>query len=148
MSIRTPLLRQKDVNCGKCYSGQFNTKICVKNLRCNQSVHNVQGRSIRNHSGSPKGNTQVSTLPVHLVFADSQNSTSAYPGEEMLEVALRSEETLRLGCCSGHCGVCEVEMTCYHGSSKEVSVIRTCIAKVPSGFTRIEIADMDDEVWG
>ena len=42
----------------------------------------------------------------------------------------------------------EVKKYCGGPSDGAPLVVRTCIAAVPPGFHRLEIAQLDDPIWG
>nr|AWK24091.1 chloroplast ferredoxin-7 [Chlamydomonas sp. UWO 241] len=82
-------------------------------------------------------------------------TVSAVKGEDLLGVAQRAGVALTLGCCSGSCGVCEVEVTVYTDGEREraddgnTSVVRTCIGRVPPGCVSAIVRDLPgDDIWG
>jgi len=60
---------------------------------------------------------------------------------------------ITLGCGSGNCGICEVEVKKFSNGDKDEDaqgiVVRSCITPLPSGgYTYIEVSEMVDSVWG
>jgi len=87
----------------------------------------------------------------------------AAAGEDMLEVAARAGVALRLGCCTGSCGICEVEVTTCPTAARPLGevadggmccsggafVMRACVGRVPEDCARVVVRDLTyDEVWG
>lgn len=65
-------------------------------------------------------------------------------------MAERAGADVELGCNTGNCGVCEVELTKFddvRGDSSSI-VVRSCITVLPRGYSRIEIDSMGDSIWG
>jgi hypothetical protein len=69
-----------------------------------------------------------------------------------MAVAARCKADIPTGCLHGSCGVCEVELFKYDADGKEAGspvVMRACVAKVPRGWSRIEVGFLSaDAVWG
>lgn len=91
-----------------------------------------------------------SSNDVQVVFTDASVTAVAKPGEPISEVASTAGVDLQYGCFTGSCGVCEMELRKFDGQGAEGAavVVRTCVAVVPSGFSRIQLAEMQDSVWG
>ncbi|KIY93881.1 ferredoxin [Monoraphidium neglectum] len=97
-----------------------------------------------------------------VYFTAEDVVTEAMPGDVIMEVAGRCGITIPGGCYSGNCGICEVEVRKFAdgqdgGSSGSGSssgggggaVVRSCIARLPPGYARVEIdALQDDQIWG
>eukprot|EP00877_Chromochloris_zofingiensis_P006883 jgi/Chrzof1/2448/Cz11g16050.t1_FDX6[v5.2] len=92
---------------------------------------------------------------VTIYFKQEDVATEAHPGDSLLEVADACGVSIPTGCFSGSCGICEVEVTKFKGSSlpgddspPAPAVIRACIAKIPPGYDRLEIDQLQDAIWG
>lgn len=92
---------------------------------------------------------------VSVLFASPWDvTTEARPGELLYDVAHRAGVDITLGCCTGNCGVCEVEVKkfdCTDGVSAEDGapiVVRSCVTPVPSLYRRIQIEQLSDAIWG
>jgi hypothetical protein len=61
-------------------------------------------------------------------------------------------DTIQIGCATGNCGVCEVEVRKMGpGESAEDAaaiVVRSCVTPLPPGYAMVEINEMLDDVWG
>jgi len=78
-------------------------------------------------------------------------SVNAAPGDNIYELAQRSGiDTITVGCCTGNCGVCEVEVRKFANGSEDTVpiVVRSCITALPPGYPTIEISELIDDVWG
>lgn len=66
-----------------------------------------------------------------------------------VQVAERAGVALPMGCYSGNCGVCEVELNKVSpdGSTSSL-VVRSCITVLPRGYPRLEVDELVDSVWG
>ena len=90
---------------------------------------------------------------VEVCFSDG-NSVVAQPGQNLYDVACDAGTELTLGCSSGSCGVCEMELTKSGaldgtGVGEGTVVVRPCIHVVPRGFARVHLNQMlDDDIWG
>lgn len=93
---------------------------------------------------------RASASQVQVVFTDSGISAVGEPGQPLSEVASSAGVDLAYGCFTGSCGVCEMELRKFDERGEEGGsvVVRTCVAVVPSGFSRVHLAEMDDAVWG
>ncbi|KAK9821986.1 hypothetical protein WJX81_003036 [Elliptochloris bilobata] len=71
-------------------------------------------------------------------------------GRQELQVAERAGVQIPSGCNSGSCGICEVAVYKYRAGqdASAEAVVRSCIARVPPGYTRIKVDLMDDPLWG
>ena len=88
-------------------------------------------------------------VSVHFTCADVV--VTAPPGTNIYELAQQSGlDTITVGCCSGNCGICEVEVRKYSEGSEDTTpvVVRSCITPLPPGYPRVEICEMLDDVWG
>ncbi len=58
--------------------------------------------------------------------------------------------SIPLSCGRGDCGTCEMEVRKWDlaGDQGGTAVVRTCIAAVPPGYTRLEVDAMEDAIWG
>ena len=67
-------------------------------------------------------------------------------------MAVAAGVDLTVGCCTGSCGICEVEVRKLQAGEARAdaapAVVRTCIAGVPPGYARLEIDMLDDQIWG
>mmetsp|Transcript_17849 Transcript_17849/g.49901 ORF Transcript_17849/g.49901 Transcript_17849/m.49901 type:complete len:142 (-) Transcript_17849:433-858(-) len=94
-------------------------------------------------------------------FTEEGVTVEACSGDPFTQVAEAAGVDIPLGCNQGNCGVCEVEVEKFStvpgpdGSSggKDLkgsgrSVIRSCIAKIPPGYARVDITQMTDQIWG
>lgn len=84
-------------------------------------------------------------------------SVASYPGAPLLDAANEAAALVDcdivVGCCSGSCGVCEVELArrgaADGGPDGAPAVVRACITAVPAGYATVEVSPMpDDAVWG
>eukprot|EP00884_Botryococcus_braunii_P023172 jgi/Botrbrau1/9539/Bobra.0089s0001.1 len=89
-----------------------------------------------------------SEVAVYFRFADVLVYAKA--GDKLLEVAEVAGVTIPSSCCSGSCGSCEVEVTkvTADGQKSQASVVRACVAGIPPGFTRLDIDEIEDPIWG
>lgn len=97
--------------------------------------------------------TSSTTTPaatVQVVFQDAGITATGTPGQPIADLASSAGVELHYGCFTGSCGVCEMELRKFdtNGTEGAAVTVRTCIAVVPSGFARIELAEMDDGIWG
>lgn len=86
----------------------------------------------------------------HVPASTRPNSTYLPCSLLALQVAARCNVYIPTGCLSGSCGICEVEIAKLDGSGSDSSpaVIRACIAKVPPGYTELQVRNMEDAIWG
>ena len=112
----------------------------------------------------PNSTTSTTDTAVLVSFAPSFGDVSIYaqPGEILCDIAERCGVYIPVGCCTGNCGVCEVEIRKYldtsssvdgssHPSSQGASiVVKSCITPIPSRkvATRIEVEELTDVIWG
>jgi ferredoxin len=95
---------------------------------------------------------EAETIQVH--FKSANVTVTARPGDNIYyDLAEKNGiDTITVGCCSGNCGVCEVEVRKYNaGESVDDAaaiVVRSCITPLPPGYSRIEINELIDDVWG
>ncbi|KAK9902122.1 hypothetical protein WJX75_005173 [Coccomyxa subellipsoidea] len=80
-------------------------------------------------------------------------SIEGEPREPLTQVAERAGVHLETGCNTGSCGICEVEVRKFQetgvpSSVEAPAVVRACITKVPPGYSRIEISQLSDSIWG
>lgn len=116
-------------------------------LRCKSGHHRPLAQQSNNHH--PSRLQHVSASKVQVVFTDVNITTVAQPGQPISEVASACGVELHYGCFTGSCGVCEMELRKFDEDKEGGSVVvRTCVAVVPSGYTSIQLAEMDDTVWG
>ena len=105
------------------------------------------------------------TPPVKLTFTLPDGrcaSVDALPGDPLLEAAdaaaaaagdAGAMSPIVMGCCTGSCGVCEVEVrrSCAldGGLDGAPTVVRACVAVVPAGYAQVHVSLLpDDAVWG
>lgn len=90
---------------------------------------------------------------MEIYFVESDVLTHAKPGSLLCEVAEDAGVNVSLGCGSGQCGMCEMEVKKYSTDDKEDSVgvvVRTCITPVPkcTDYKRLEVSEFVDVIWG
>jgi ferredoxin len=112
-----------------------------------QSTRNTHARDGANENG----HTQDVQVLVH--FKSANVSVLSKPGQNIYELASENGiDTITLGCCSGNCGICEVEVLKLNGESNSDAaipiVVRSCITPIPPGYKVIEINELVDDVWG
>jgi len=92
----------------------------------------------------------VGKAPVRLRFLPDDVVTTAEAGDNIVAAAHAAGVFIPTGCNSGSCGMCEMEVRKFCGSADDGTplVVRTCIAGVPPGYDRLEIAQLDDPIWG
>ncbi|KAF6266426.1 hypothetical protein COO60DRAFT_452880 [Scenedesmus sp. NREL 46B-D3] len=90
-----------------------------------------------------------------VYFREEDVTVTAAAGEDLVDVAQRGGVAIPTGCWQGNCGVCEVEVFKYSGDADKDSsagsspaVVRACITKLPPGYSRVEVAQMQDAIWG
>ena len=105
------------------------------------------------------------TPPVKLTFTLPDGrcaSVDAVPGDPLLEAVdaaaaaagdAGAMSPIVLGCCTGSCGVCEVEVrrsgALDGGLDGAPTVVRACVAAVPAGYAEVHVSLLpDDAVWG
>lgn len=81
-------------------------------------------------------------MTVQIHFLPDDITTTAKPGEALLDVARRAGVHISTGCLMGSCYACEVEMT----GATEGSV-RACLTAIPNTTEPIEINLLDDPTW-
>lgn len=100
------------------------------------------------------------SMNVDFVSADGMRiSTTGKAGELIADVAHRSGFDITLGCCTGNCGICEVEVRKFEefesengndglGDAPAAMVVRSCVTPLPPGYSRIEVTELVDDIWG
>jgi hypothetical protein len=83
---------------------------------------------------------------------------AARPGENIADVAAAAGvDFITLGCASGACGICEVEVTKREAGGAAggdgdggaaAIVVRACVAALPPGYARVEVREIVDAIWG
>lgn len=95
--------------------------------------------------------------PVLVHFKGANVSVHSKPGQNIYELASENGiDTITLGCCSGNCGICEVEVLKLNdesfsdvgGDAPIPIVVRSCVTPIPPGYKVIEINELVDDVWG
>ncbi|MEM8504024.1 MAG: 2Fe-2S iron-sulfur cluster-binding protein [Cyanobacteria bacterium P01_D01_bin.1] len=81
-------------------------------------------------------------MTVQIRFLPDDVTTTAKPGEALLDVAHRAGVHISTGCLMGSCYACEVEMT---GAAAES--VRACLTAVPETTELIEVNLLDDPTW-
>eukprot|EP00879_Flechtneria_rotunda_P019517 GHRR01020501.1.p1 GENE.GHRR01020501.1~~GHRR01020501.1.p1 ORF type:complete len:177 (+),score=47.00 GHRR01020501.1:55-585(+) len=115
--------------------------------------------SATSEGGSSSTSTCTAASPaaktIAVYFRDEDIVASAAVGDELVEVAQKCGVVIPTGCWSGNCGVCEVEVYKYTGNAEHdksaaasPAVVRACITKLPPGYSKIEMAQMQDAIWG
>jgi len=128
----------------------FSFKKTAQLHRSCPSVHLRQ--LIKTHAA----NTSDETATIQVHFQSANVTVAAKAGDNIYDLAEKNGvDTITVGCCSGNCGVCEVEVRKYsEGESPEATedaaaiVIRSCVTPLPPGYSRIEINELIDDVWG
>lgn len=127
--------------------------------------HKIGGRYVHHHWALSRVNVNAQArvryvgAPCYAVgivemvtvsFEPTDARAEALPGEDLLEVANRCGALVPTGCLHGSCGICEVELNKYHkdGSAGAPTLVRACITKIPKGFSRVEIKEVQDPIWG
>ncbi|KAK9814771.1 hypothetical protein WJX72_011233 [[Myrmecia] bisecta] len=92
----------------------------------------------------------LSAQAVPVYFRSQDVYTEAAPGTNIVQVAHECGVTIATGCSSGSCGICEVEVYKYdeHNANPSPALVRACIAAIPRGYTRLEIDEVSDPIWG
>jgi hypothetical protein len=100
--------------------------------------------------------SDTDTIQVH--FQSANITVAAKAGDNIYDLAEKNGiDTITVGCCSGNCGVCEVEVRKYSGLGESGGttdndaasiVVRSCVTPLPPGYGRIEINELIDDVWG
>ncbi|MGB3788868.1 MAG: 2Fe-2S iron-sulfur cluster-binding protein [Phormidesmis sp.] len=80
-------------------------------------------------------------MTVQIRFLPDDITTTAEPGEALLEVAHRAGVHISTGCLMGACYACEVEMT----SAEDP--VRACLTAIPNTTEPIEVNLFDDPSW-
>lgn len=93
------------------------------------------------------------TALMEIYFVESDILTHAKPGSLLCEVAEDAGVHVSLGCGSGQCGMCEMEVKKYSTHDAEDSVgvvVRTCVTPVPkcTDYKRLEVSEFVDPIWG
>jgi ferredoxin len=120
-----------------------------------QDIARILPRNSRARSNSQFAHAAASidpTCEVHFVAANV--TVTACAGQIIYDVADKCGiETITVGCCSGSCGVCEVEVKKYSRERSSDStapgiVVRSCVTPLPPGYPYIQINELVDDVWG
>lgn len=88
-------------------------------------------------------------MTVQIRFLPDDITTTAEPGEALLDVAHRAGIHISTGCLMGTCYACEVEMTGAKSakSDSESDSVRACLTAIPDVTEPIEINLLDDPTW-
>jgi ferredoxin len=101
----------------------------------------------------------ASLVTVRFTAPDGRfGETTVAPGTPLLDAADAAAAPLGLdvpvGCCTGSCGICEVEVG-RRGATDGVSpdgataVVRACVTAVPAGYASVDLSFVpDDAAWG
>jgi len=132
-------------------------------------AHNNLLHPSKTHHKHIQPNSTTSTTDTAVLvsfapcFGDVSLSIYAQPGEILCDIAERCGVDIPVGCCTGNCGVCEVEIRKYLDTSSSVDgsshpsssqgasiVVRACVTPIPSRevATRIEVEELTDAIWG
>lgn len=84
-------------------------------------------------------------MTVQIRFLPDNITTTAEPGEALLDVAHRVGVHISTGCLMGSCYACEVEMTSSEAGLN--TSVRACLTAVPSTTNLVEINLLDDPTW-
>ena len=93
------------------------------------------------------------TVLMEIYFVESDVLTHAKPGSLFCDVAEDAGVSVSLGCGSGQCGMCEMEVKKISTEDDDDSVgvvVRTCITPVPKcpDYKRLEVLEFVDTIWG
>ena len=105
------------------------------NLLANSTGPN-SAQTVKNRS-SPSTDSNS----VKVRFLPDNVTTTAFPGEPLLEVAARAGVYISTGCLMGSCHACEVDVL------GEEEPILACLSAVPSGVKIFEINLLCDPTW-
>ncbi|MBE9061318.1 2Fe-2S iron-sulfur cluster binding domain-containing protein [cf. Phormidesmis sp. LEGE 11477] len=92
-------------------------------------------------------------MTVQIRFLPDDITTTAEPGEALLDVAHRAGIHISTGCLMGSCYACEVEMTGPDtgpdtGANNDLDTsVRACLTAIPNTTHPIEINLLDDPTW-
>lgn len=113
--------------------------------------HTVTLSRQRNAYSISRASATTEQATVSVSFTAANVTVTASPGTNIYELAQQSGvDTITVGCCSGNCGVCEVEVRKFEEGSDETVpvVVRSCITPVPPGYARLEVNELLDDIWG
>ncbi|MEB3310878.1 MAG: 2Fe-2S iron-sulfur cluster binding domain-containing protein [Snowella sp.] len=79
-------------------------------------------------------------MSVNVLFMPDEITTTAEPGDLILEVAERAGVFIPTGCLMGSCHACEVEI-------EADTPICACISAIPDGVDSVTITLYSDPVW-
>lgn len=95
----------------------------------------------------------VTSVTVQIHFLPDDITTTAEPGEALLDVAHRVGVHISTGCLMGSCYACEVEMTSID-TDLDLGVetdpgtsVRACLTAIPDTTHPIEINLLADPTW-
>jgi ferredoxin len=125
----------------------------LKTPQLHKICHSLHSRHLHKASAA---STLDETATIQVHFQSANVTVAAKAGDNIYDLAEKNGiDTITVGCCSGNCGVCEVEVRKYsEGESAEATddsaaiVIRSCVTPLPPGYARIEINELIDDVWG
>lgn len=110
------------------------------------------------HCRAPPPRAAAGPVTVRFIAPDGRiGETAAAPGTPLLDAAGAAAAQVGLdvpvGCCTGSCGICEVELArlgALDGSPDGArAVVRACVTAVPAGYAAVEISFVpDDAAWG
>lgn len=88
-------------------------------------------------------------MTVQIRFLPDDITTTAEPGEALLDVAHRVGVHISTGCLMGACYACEVEMASLDpGVETDLDTsVRACLTAIPNATQPIEINLLDDPTW-
>lgn len=104
-------------------------------------------------------NAPPATVTLTFTTPDGRSaSVAATPGQPLLDAANAAAaaagdpDCIVVGCCSGSCGVCEVELVrrgaVDGGPDGATTVVRSCITAVPAGYAQVDVSMLpDDAQW-
>lgn len=129
---------------------------CSKRNALRKRVHsNFQAKAYESERTIENGESDGQSASVLVRFKSANVSVHAKPGQNIYELADENGiDTIALGCCSGNCGICEVEVIKFLDEDLgEVGdavpiMVRSCVTSIPPGYKIIEINELIDDVWG
>ena len=82
---------------------------------------------------------------VVISFHGGAHTTTSVAGASLADAAAEAGADIVYGCCTGSCGVCEVELV---ADGRAPVVARACVAAVPAGCSLLEVDTLpDDAAW-
>lgn len=133
-------------------SSRFRDKtyaLCIKK----NDIGRFKSRQCIPMSMSSNSSEDERPMVVEFVSSDgSRISASGKPGQIIADIAHKNHFEIDLGCCTGNCGVCEVEVRKYETLDEMQDeppsiVVRSCVTPLPPGYSKIEVSELVDDIW-